>query len=575
VLVSGRSFVDRSGEPFVWLADDATDLLGALNRSEVARYLDARARQGFTVVRTSLEVPLTQYGDAPFDGGRALTTPGGDPADDAQYDFWDHLEFVVTQAAARGLVVALEPGQDGYGPARGVVRADSSAFTVLPSGACGGPPRAEFRPVVAGEVNEDAPACTGGRATAADVRADAWSALLSGAGGLHLRPPRGAGVPRRLDVRRPSRGRLDRRPRRARRRAAGAPHRPAALAPGARRARGRPGHQRRRLLGDDDEVVLDLSGLPGQVRVWWFDPRTGEAVDLGRMAGGGPVTLPVPDPGQDWAAVADAADADLPGPGRDGGDGSAGTADAPAEDSGDDGSDGSDPDEQRPTGEGAPASGGGDGDAGSGDGSAEDRSRDAGAGDGTAGDGAADDEDPGPGEPGRDEPGRDGSGGAESGQADDADQETGGGVGGAALGGLTGADGVDPDAPDGAGGGAARDGSQDGAQDAAEEEPVPAPEPAPEPAPAPAPQPVVETGPWDRLAQCESSGNWSINTGNGYYGGLQFDRATWGDYGGTEFAPRADRATREQQIEVATRVRDDRGGYGSWPACARKLGLPR
>jgi hypothetical protein len=80
---------------------------------------------------------------------------------------------------------------------------------------------------------------------------------------------------------------------------------------------------------------------------------------------------------------------------------------------------------------------------------------------------------------------------------------------------------------------------------------------------------------WDRLAQCESSGNWAIDTGNGYHGGLQFDSATWRAYGGTEFAPEADQATREQQITVATRVRDDRGGYGSWPACAKRLDLPR
>ncbi|HVL84578.1 MAG TPA: transglycosylase family protein, partial [Pseudonocardia sp.] len=68
---------------------------------------------------------------------------------------------------------------------------------------------------------------------------------------------------------------------------------------------------------------------------------------------------------------------------------------------------------------------------------------------------------------------------------------------------------------------------------------------------------------WDRLAQCESSGDWATDTGNGYFGGLQFDAATWGDHGGTGFAPRADLATREQQIEVAERVRADRGGYGS------------
>jgi hypothetical protein len=96
------------------------------------------------------------------------------------------------------------------------------------------------------------------------------------------------------------------------------------------------------------------------------------------------------------------------------------------------------------------------------------------------------------------------------------------------------------------------------------------PPPLPPPAPPPATEPV-----WDRLARCESSGNWAIDTGNGYFGGLQFDAATWRAYGGIEFAPGAHRATREQQITVATRVRDDRGGYGSWPACATKLGLPR
>ncbi|HEY7717457.1 MAG TPA: transglycosylase family protein, partial [Pedococcus sp.] len=56
---------------------------------------------------------------------------------------------------------------------------------------------------------------------------------------------------------------------------------------------------------------------------------------------------------------------------------------------------------------------------------------------------------------------------------------------------------------------------------------------------------------WDRVAQCESGGNWSINTGNGYYGGLQFDNSTWASGGGTAYAPRADLATKEQQIAVA------------------------
>jgi hypothetical protein len=97
----------------------------------------------------------------------------------------------------------------------------------------------------------------------------------------------------------------------------------------------------------------------------------------------------------------------------------------------------------------------------------------------------------------------------------------------------------------------------------------PLPVAPPRPHAPPAAEPV-----WDRLAQCESSGDWAIDTGNGYSGGLQFDAGTWRAYGGTQFAQSAHRATREQQITVATRVRDDRGGYGSWPACARKLDLP-
>ena len=77
---------------------------------------------------------------------------------------------------------------------------------------------------------------------------------------------------------------------------------------------------------------------------------------------------------------------------------------------------------------------------------------------------------------------------------------------------------------------------------------------------------------WDRLAQCESGGNWATNTGNGYYGGLQFNVGTWRAYGGTGYPHQA---SRETQIAIATKVRDASGGYGAWPACAAKLGLPR
>jgi hypothetical protein len=84
---------------------------------------------------------------------------------------------------------------------------------------------------------------------------------------------------------------------------------------------------------------------------------------------------------------------------------------------------------------------------------------------------------------------------------------------------------------------------------------------------------VVDEATWDRLAQCESSGNWAINTGNGYYGGLQFDVSTWNGYGGAAFAARPDLATREQQITVAEALYAKRG-FQPWPACRIKLGLP-
>ena len=77
---------------------------------------------------------------------------------------------------------------------------------------------------------------------------------------------------------------------------------------------------------------------------------------------------------------------------------------------------------------------------------------------------------------------------------------------------------------------------------------------------------------WDDVARCESGGNWEINTGNGYYGGLQFAQATWDEYDGQEFAPRADLATREEQIAVAERVLDGQGP-GAWPTCGPRAGL--
>jgi uncharacterized protein YabE (DUF348 family) len=81
---------------------------------------------------------------------------------------------------------------------------------------------------------------------------------------------------------------------------------------------------------------------------------------------------------------------------------------------------------------------------------------------------------------------------------------------------------------------------------------------------------VAHGSKWDRIAQCESTGDWSINSGNGYYGGLQFDKQTWNAFGGQKYAARPDQATREEQIAVAEKVRDSRGGYGAWPVCGSR-----
>ncbi|MEU1486889.1 transglycosylase family protein [Streptomyces sp. NPDC005752] len=81
--------------------------------------------------------------------------------------------------------------------------------------------------------------------------------------------------------------------------------------------------------------------------------------------------------------------------------------------------------------------------------------------------------------------------------------------------------------------------------------------------------PTVAAGTdWDRIAECESSGRWNINTGNGYHGGLQFAPSTWRAYGGGQYAPRADLATRSEQIAVGERVARSQG-MGAWPTCGR------
>lgn len=116
----------------------------------------------------------------------------------------------------------------------------------------------------------------------------------------------------------------------------------------------------------------------------------------------------------------------------------------------------------------------------------------------------------------------------------------------------------------------------------------PAPAPAPAAAPPAAPAPPADGGEvaaeapaapgvpsdsvWDALAYCESTGNWAMNSGNGFYGGIQFMHSTWVNMGGRQWAEYPHEATREQQIEVATRLQAQYG-WGQWPACSAKLGL--
>ncbi|CAN5636133.1 hypothetical protein BH10ACT1_BH10ACT1_26470 [soil metagenome] len=100
--------------------------------------------------------------------------------------------------------------------------------------------------------------------------------------------------------------------------------------------------------------------------------------------------------------------------------------------------------------------------------------------------------------------------------------------------------------------------------------PVTAPPATAAPAPAPAAAPAVSNGSdWDRLAQCEAGGNWAINTGNGYYGGLQFSAQSWRAVGGSGLPHQA---SRETQIAMGERLRSAQG-WGAWPACSAKLGL--
>jgi nucleoid-associated protein YgaU len=89
-----------------------------------------------------------------------------------------------------------------------------------------------------------------------------------------------------------------------------------------------------------------------------------------------------------------------------------------------------------------------------------------------------------------------------------------------------------------------------------------------------APAEAATTTVWDRVAKCESGGNWKINTGNGYYGGVQFAASTWKAYGGRTYADQAHQATKAEQIAIARRVLAGQGA-GAWSTCGRRAGLTK
>ncbi|WP_060710787.1 transglycosylase family protein [Pseudonocardia sp. HH130629-09] len=371
------------------------------------------------------------------------------------------------------------------------------------------------------------------------------------------------------------------------------------------------------------DVVLDLDLLSGDTaRPWWVQPATGTTLELAQLSSSGIARFPVPQGtggSTDWVLVVDdvaagygAPDADAiaravgervraavaeAGSGADpdragsesgsGGGPNGGGSDGPAPS-------GSRSDHSGSGGSGSGGSGsggsgsGGSGSGGSGSGGSDPNGSGPGGsvGDpggsgqrsgGSAGDGPASGSEPedrdfgDSGDPGRSRDdggsseGGSGTDGSESGRDDSSDDKSGG---------------DEKPGGDGSGGnedGGAKDsGAEGGGGDSGTPAPrAPAPEREEKKEPTPSSSAKAADGTWDRLAQCESSGDWAISTGNGYHGGLQFDRGTWSDFGGTKYAPTADGATKEQQIEIATKVRDARGGYGSWPACANKLGLPR
>ena len=121
---NGRYLLAGNGQPFFWLGDTAWTLCDVLNREDAAHYLDVRAKQGFTVIQLPAVMSRyvgrpNAYGDKAFvddNLARPAVTPGNSPDDPAQYDYWDHVEYVIDAAADRGLTIGMLPFFVAFGP---------------------------------------------------------------------------------------------------------------------------------------------------------------------------------------------------------------------------------------------------------------------------------------------------------------------------------------------------------------------------------------------------------------------------------------------------------------------------
>lgn len=378
VSEDGRSFV-VDGEPFLWLADAPSRPVTALDRVGVERYLDERAEQGTTVVRTPVTPAPNAYGDVPagVDGTPAVT-PGADPADPAAYDYWDHLDYVVAAAADRGIRVALAPGRgDGaYGEfvgerlgadvvwvlgdsgaapldmarwndlARGIALGSGVApsepvmtfesrkpstewfddaewlsFTSVPQGACGTENDlfAQFvnpRERVRPLLDGGANAdCTGPLEPLA-VRRDAYADVFAGAAGHTLDATRSPEGAAQL---RHLRALVGSRPFLTR---VPAPEVLTSGATGTRALRDADDGYLMVHAPAGEEFSVNTAVLPGEaLRGWWYDPRTGTPIDTGTVMRGESVAFFPPttgpeDAGLDWVLVVDDAARGFAPPGR-------------------------------------------------------------------------------------------------------------------------------------------------------------------------------------------------------------------------------------------------------------------